>query len=301
MSTLVTGEAVVVELDPARVPTRAMALAVDAAIQVGLLVVAVLLAARASVRWDSAAAAAGSLTLTVLVLVGYPVIWETLTRGRTPGKALLGLRVVRDDGGPVRFRQALVRALLAVFVDLWLTAGVVGVVVSLLSQRGRRVGDILAGTFVVRDRVRQRRASEIAVPAGLSAWAASLDLRGVPEDLANAVRDFLARRDELAAAVRARRAEELADAVLARTTPAPPVAMTAEAFLVSVAAERRRRAYQRLGATAEPGPRRGPASYAEPGPRPRPASYAEPGPPPARQSEPDSDDPVGRPGFAPPR
>lgn len=321
MSTLVTGEAVVVELDPARVPTRAMAFAVDAAIQIGLLVTAVVLAARASVRLDSAASAAGSLTVTVLVLVGYPVAWETVTRGRTPGKALLGLRVVRDDGGPVRFRHALVRGLLAVFVDLWLSAGVVGLLVSLLSTRGRRVGDILAGTFVVRDRVRQRRSAELVVPPPLAGWAAALDLRGLPEDLANAVRDFLDRRAELDASVRTRRATELADAVVARVTPAPPVPMTAEGYLVSVLAERRRRAYQQLAGPTRPATAGGwgvpdgqhaPSGSASPAP-PRYVAPAEPTVPttqprpsaavqrPARPdpSRPDPSQPG--PGFAPPR
>ena len=51
------------------------------------------------------------IIFTVLAIVGYPVIFETATRGRTLGKMALGLRVVSDDGGPERFRQALFRAL----------------------------------------------------------------------------------------------------------------------------------------------------------------------------------------------
>ena len=63
---------------------------------------------------DAAASAALGLVTSVGVVVGYPLVMETLTRGRTLGKMAIGLRTVRDDGGPIRFRQALVRALLEV-------------------------------------------------------------------------------------------------------------------------------------------------------------------------------------------
>ena len=84
-----------------------------------------------------------SLTVIVLVIVGYPVIWETLTRGRSPGKFALGLRVVSDDGGPERFRQALVRGLAEV-VEIWLLLGCPALICAVLSARGKRLGDLFA-------------------------------------------------------------------------------------------------------------------------------------------------------------
>ena len=59
-------------------------------------------------QFDSALSAAVLLIFTVLVIVGYPVVFETATRGRSVGKIAMGLRVVSDDGGPERFRQAAV-------------------------------------------------------------------------------------------------------------------------------------------------------------------------------------------------
>ena len=55
-------------------------------------------------------------------IVGYPVVFEMATRGRSLGKMALGLRVVSDDGGPERFRQALFRALSG-FIEIWMFAG----------------------------------------------------------------------------------------------------------------------------------------------------------------------------------
>ena len=95
----------------------------------------------------------GSLALTlilvflVLILVGYPVLLETLSRGRSLGKLAVGLRVVRVDGGPIRFRHALTRGLAGFVIDFWALGvfGAVAVVVSLCSSDGRRVGDFLGG------------------------------------------------------------------------------------------------------------------------------------------------------------
>ncbi len=106
MANLVTGEAVIVDVPYARFGSRMVAIMIDLAVQVTLLAVTVVLLTRSADSLDGAALAAIGLTVTVLVIVGYPTIFETLTRGRSLGKLTLGLRVVSDDGGPERFRQA---------------------------------------------------------------------------------------------------------------------------------------------------------------------------------------------------
>lgn len=107
MANLVTGEAVIVDVPYARFGSRMVAIMIDLAVQVTLLAVTVVLLTRSADSLDGAALAAIGLTVTVLVIVGYPTMIETLTRGRSLGKLTLGLRVVSDDGGPERFRQAL--------------------------------------------------------------------------------------------------------------------------------------------------------------------------------------------------
>lgn len=119
MSDLVTGEAVVLDLRLARLASRGLAVALDLLIQVvGLLLLFIILASTAS-GLDDALAIALTLVIAIAVLIGYPVTLETLTRGQTVGKMALGLRVVREDGGPIRFRQALVRGVVWFFVDFW--------------------------------------------------------------------------------------------------------------------------------------------------------------------------------------
>jgi uncharacterized RDD family membrane protein YckC len=85
----------------------------------------------------------------LLIEWGYFLFWETVANGRSPGKRLVGLRVVRDDGFPIGFRDALVRNLLrAVDVLPWYYT--VGLVAMLVSTQGKRLGDVAAGTIVVR-------------------------------------------------------------------------------------------------------------------------------------------------------
>ena len=110
---------------------------------------------------NSATQSGLAIVVLVLVIVGYPVAFETFTRGRSLGKLALGLRVVRDDGGAARFRQALVRGLFEV-VEIWMLAGVPAIVCSLLNSRGKRIGDLAAGTVVVRERTPKPRSSPSA-------------------------------------------------------------------------------------------------------------------------------------------
>lgn len=271
MSDLVTGDAVVLELRLAKLASRSLALAIDLAVQFVLLVLGVLAVSGVTAFVDDALAAAIGLVFTVLVLVGYPVGFETASRGRSLGKLALGLRVVREDGGPIRFRHALVRGLLSV-VEIWLTFGSVALIASLASTRGKRLGDYLAGTVVVRERMPVRQAPALPMPPPLAGWAATLDLSRVPDDLALAARQFLTRQHELEARVRDQMGTRLATAMAAVTAPPPPLGTPAWAFLAAVLAERRRRELGRAGAYGQP-------TFAGPPPPPY-APPAQPLPPP---------------------
>ncbi|HEX2810620.1 MAG TPA: RDD family protein [Kineosporiaceae bacterium] len=244
---LVTGEAVVLDLRPASFATRALALVLDLIIQAAVLFAAILLLALTARGMDAAATAAVILAIVVSVLVGLPVAVETLTRGRSVGKLAAGLRVVRDDGGPIRFRQALVRGLLAVF-EIYLTTGGVALIVSLASARGRRLGDVLAGTYVIRERAGSGPSAPVVMPPQLAGWAHGVDLGRMPDGLALAIRQFLRRADTLHPASRLRLGLELAARVTPFVAPGPPAGVHPELFLAAVLAERRDRDLVRLRA-----------------------------------------------------
>ena len=294
MSDLVTGDAVVLELRLAKLASRSLALAIDLAVQLSVLLAGTFVVAGVVSGVDDALAAALGLLFYLSVILGYPVAMETATRGRTLGKMALGLRVVREDGGPARFRHAFVRGLMAV-VEIWITFGSVALVTSLASPRGKRLGDFLAGTVVVHERVPTQGGPVAAMPPPLAGWAAGLDLSRVPDDLALAARQYLARAGELSPAAREEMGSRIAGALAAVTAPAPPPGTPAWAFLAAVLAERRQRELARLGTAqqrpwgAPPGPPWG----VQPGP---PASGWSPAAHPRTDAAHRPDDPFAPPG-----
>lgn len=245
MSELVTGEAVALELRPARLPSRALAVLLDllVGVIVYLLVTIALVASTASL--DEAAQFAVSLASFVLVMVGAPIAVETLSRGRSLGKLACGLRVVRDDGGPIRFRHALVRGGIGV-IEILLTFGVVACIASLVSARGRRLGDVFAGTLVVRERVPVAHTGFLPPPPPwLAGRFSGLDLSAVPDGLWLAVRQYLGRMQQLDPQVGWAMAERLAADVAARTGAPAPQGVPPAAYLAAVVQERQAREARR--------------------------------------------------------
>ncbi len=292
---LVTGEAVALDIRVARLASRALALFIDAMLQVMVIYVCAIFIGLSARVADSAVTAGLVIVVVVGVLVGYPAVTETLTRGRTLGKLAVGLRVVADDGGPERFRQALVRAL-AGFLEFWTLFGSPALIASLLNPRGKRLGDIFAGTIVIQERVPVNVIlGPVAImPPQLAPWAASLELSMLPDGLAMAARQYLTRFWELAPRVRDEMGRRLTDEVLTYVSPPPPPGLRPEIILSAVLAERRHREERRLAERAArraalarrglpPGlaPRPAPAMVAPGGPPPPPAPYGPPpGPPP---------------------
>ncbi|MFJ3903444.1 RDD family protein [Streptomyces sp. NPDC090025] len=264
MNGVVTGDAVYLGLQPARLPTRALALLLDTVVvwTVYLLLTLVLVIATAGL--DEAATAAINIASFVLVLVGAPIAVETLTHGRSLGKLACGLRVVREDGGPIRFRHALMRGAMGV-VEILMTFGVVACIASLVSERGRRIGDVFAGTLVVRERVAASSAMVLPPPPPwLVGRFAGLDLSAVPDGLWLEIRQYLTRMRQLDPAIGQRLAERLADELVARTGAPPPPGVPAAAYLAGVVAERQAREARRVFTGSAPGA--GAGSGTAPGP-----------------------------------
>jgi uncharacterized RDD family membrane protein YckC len=254
---VVTGEAVVLDLAIARFPSRLLALLVDMAVQIPVLIFLAIVVSSSSIdQLNPASAAAVYLAGMMFVVIGYPVIFETLSRGKTLGKMALGIRVISDDGGPERFRQALVRALAAAFVEVWLPPfnliGIpAGLITSMVSAKGKRLGDMFAGTFVIQERVPAR--PDLApvftvIPPPLADWAQHLELSRLSDQTAAAASSYLRRFYDLRPAAREQLGLQLASAVAAQVSPPPPPGTEAPAFLAAVLAVRREREQARLQA-----------------------------------------------------
>ncbi|WP_306460693.1 MULTISPECIES: RDD family protein [Mycobacterium avium complex (MAC)] len=258
---------------------RALSALIDIAVIVVGYLLGLMLWAATLTQFDTALSNAILLIFTVLVIVGYPLILETATRGRSVGKIALGLRVVSDDGGPERFRQALFRAL-ASLVEIWMLFGSPAVICSILSPKAKRIGDIFAGTVVVNERG-PRLGPPPAMPPSLAWWASSLQLSGLSSGQAEVARQFLSRAAQLDPGLRLQMAYRIAGDVVARIAPPPPPGAPPELVLAAVLAERHRRELARLRPPA-PWPAPGyPPAWPGSGPAPQwPApGPANPGPP----------------------
>jgi uncharacterized RDD family membrane protein YckC len=256
---VVTGEAVPLDIRVARLGSRVPALLIDLVAQVVLLcglgaAAGFLLSVGSGLLVvDGALVQATLIILLATVLIGYPTAMLALTRGRTLGKLALGLRVVRDDGGPVGFRHALTRTLVGVAVEfpaVFMPFGgwIVSLVLMTTSPLSKRLGDHAAGTFVIHERNVEAWGWVPAMPPDLAGWASTLDLAGLDDELALAVRQFLARNRQLREPARSRLGRQLARQVAQATEPPPPPGTPGWAYLAAVHAERHARAMRRLAA-----------------------------------------------------
>jgi uncharacterized RDD family membrane protein YckC len=241
---IVTPEAVVLEFETAGLPSRLLSAFLDAVVQLLILFV-VLFAAfglgEAGVEFGGLATASLYVLLFLLVFA-YPAAFETLWRGRTPGKAMMGLRVVTIEGGPIRFRHAAIRAILGVF-DKYVGSGLVGLLSVVFTRRNQRLGDLVGGTIVLRERSGARAPSAVrfSPPPGLEAYVASLDAGRLGHEDYGAVRTFLLRAPTLPPASRAYLAGQLAGPIAGRLSTSPPPGLPPEVFLVCVAAAHQQR------------------------------------------------------------
>lgn len=257
----VTGEAVQLDVRVARLGSRMLARIVDILCQIALAmslftllqIIAVFLSLIGFVALDPAVFTVVFIVTIVAVFIGYPVLMETLTRGRTMGKLVLGLRVVRDDGGPITFRHALSRGLVGAAIEwpgfvapplTWLAT----IWTMIASPQSKRIGDHVAGTVVIHERTPAAWGWVPTMPPGLGQWAAALDLADLDDDLALAVRHYLARNREIREPARTRLGQRLAQEVASVTNPPPPAGTPGWAYLAAVHAERHRRAIRQLTA-----------------------------------------------------
>jgi len=176
---VVTPEGVLLSYRPAGLATRSIGRLVDISVQ--LLLVYVVFTVALAISFGA------GLSGTILVVLGvflgfvllfvYPVMFEVFGGGRTPGHRATGTRVICTDGGPVAFRHAAIRSLLFL-VDGVGTSGFAGAVSVLVSHRGQRLGDLAAGTMVVRlDAPKVWDNREHPIPTALAERAASFEAR----------------------------------------------------------------------------------------------------------------------------
>ncbi len=232
--TVVTPEAVVLDFRAAGLGSRTLAKMVDLMIQFVALLIAVI--AVATVALASPSVAIVLIVVTIfLIFYGYSAVLETVWNGHTVGKRLFNIRVITTEGGPVRFRHAAIRSMIGTF-DFFFPApgGLIAVSFALLTKRSQRLGDLAAGTIVIRDRNAHQRPVFFAPAHGAESVAGNLDTSLLDPAHYTLIREVLLRGPDLMPEARWRLTEQLADRVAARTGNQRPPGLDGERFLVSI-------------------------------------------------------------------
>ncbi len=205
-----TPENVTFDYEVAGIGSRFLAALVDTAL-IGLLQVIVIGTLIVLGFELSSVSSSGSRVYWLLALLGlisfvffwgYYIFFEALWNGQTPGKRMIGLRVIRLDGTPVSLAEVVIRNLLRI-LDLLPTAYGVGVVTMFITDKSRRLGDLAAGTVVVHDRkaVMLQPLSGAAAPVPLERIEAAIPegfaLERVGDQDLQIIEEFLQRRGQL--------------------------------------------------------------------------------------------------------
>jgi uncharacterized RDD family membrane protein YckC len=223
--TIATPEGVEVSLTLAGAASRFVAATIDLLIETALLIALGIVFGVAGPGFSGGVPVAVYALLSFVLIIGYDIFFEVRHSGRTPGKAMNGLRVVRTEGQPVGFVTSLIRNVLRI-IDYLPLFYLLGATLILATRRNQRLGDVAAGTLVVRE----RRADLPALPA-IPAAAAANPLSGsdtswdtsriTPEELV-AVRQFIERRNEIDYSARVQLGDRLAARLRPKVTGVPP-------------------------------------------------------------------------------
>jgi len=211
--TIDTPEQIALEFPLAGVGSRFLAIAFDMMLQAGAIValLAVALLLRAIGGFGVPLRGIGMWGIAILFAIGFVVyagyfaIFEAVWSGQTPGKRVVGLRVIEVSGRPITVYMAIIRNLLRL-VDQLPGMYALGILSILVTTRQQRIGDLAAGTVVVHERIDAPVAMPQASP-GQQRYGAH---RLTPEEI-TVVEEFLRRRDQLEAWTRRQTARRIAE------------------------------------------------------------------------------------------
>jgi len=240
--TIETPEQTDLEFNIAGVGSRFLALALDTLIQIAATLIFVIggsVIFRALLPFASGATWAFALlgVLLFVIFIGYFAIFESVWNGQTPGKRIIGVRVIKDTGRPITPSEAVARNLLRLVDQMPVFLYGVGIVSALISRQNKRLGDFVAGTIVVREQELRDFRPLWQAPASTS--AVTYGAARLTAEEFSLIESFLNRRDALPPDVRYRMAEQIAMRIKPKLEVPAAMMPSSEELLEAVAAERR--------------------------------------------------------------
>ncbi|KTF04080.1 MULTISPECIES: RDD family protein [Trueperella] len=230
---IITGEGVELELPAATVLSRIVSGLIDYGLIVIAYVVLIFSLANTFPTFNGAQVATIVVSVTAVLFWLLPALVTTTSNGRSLGKLVTRTRVVRLDGGTITANQAFIRATAGI-LEVFVAFGAIATITSFITKNSQRLGDMLAGTYVVRWPSRSDWEPKVSMPQGLAAWAGVAQTRALPTGLSLNIADFLKGRERLTPQARQAQARALAAACEKYVSPPPPWGTPAEAFIEAV-------------------------------------------------------------------
>ncbi|MFC5370588.1 RDD family protein [Arcanobacterium bovis] len=245
---IITGEAVALEMPSTTVVTRLASAAIDALTYGVCMVYCIYVLS----QWQLSLSFATSRTLVILTIASWtwiiPALLCGLTRGSSLGRLATRTRVVRTDGGSITLRQSFIRSALSV-VECWICGYAIGSIVMLFNNRAQRLGDMAAGTYVVRWPKGRKTDHNLGVSPRLQAWAEVVQTREAPSGLILNISNHFRSIAKLDPRARAEQARVLAAATEKYVSPPPPWGTDPEEFIAAFVTVRHGVEYSRANAT----------------------------------------------------
>lgn len=236
--TIDTPEQIALELQVAGIGSRFLAIAVDTVLQLVLYVTGFLALSLAQVPLLREIAFVGVIGPALAILFGFSIYWgyfaafEILWSGRTPGKRLAGIRVIKDTGRPINALEAVGRNVLRA-IDFLPVGYAAGLLCMMLNKYSRRLGDYVAGTIVVHDKQTEDVRPDWNLDAQAPGAGASI-ARITPEEL-QLIETYLHRRLDLDADIRSDMAQRIVSRIAGKTGLQPGADQSVDEFLEGVA------------------------------------------------------------------
>lgn len=246
---VITGEAVALKIQPASPIQLIAAGTIDLFLSLGVAMAALVFLSLVGSLEPEAAATYVILALVLAVIV-VPAVVETATQGRSLGKWALGVQIVRDDGGAIRFRHTIIRSLAGLF-EIYMTFGSIALITTIANVRHKRLGDLLGGTYPISLNAGAQLPPPLIMPVELYAWARQADVSRLPGTLAWRARQFLNTTGQLDVSHREQISRGLAAEMRPYVSPPPPPHTHPERFLAAVLVIRRDTEYRNHRRTEE--------------------------------------------------
>lgn len=231
---IVTSEGVTLKVEPATLVSRILAFLIDMFFCF-ITTILILMTINQNTHFFIMNDRSYSILYIISVSVVFffvPLCIETFTNGYSAGKFILGIRVLRDDGGIVHFRHVFTRHLIGV-AENYSFFGAISSIVIMSNKKGKRLGDFLAGTYVA-NYPSYNSYLPLIMPKEFEEWAGQVNILAIPPVLLKDAKTFINRANNFTDKTRAMIADKISTALLKYVDLSPGENYDKERFIAAV-------------------------------------------------------------------